>query len=83
MMEHDLRRAITTLGRYYVVSDFIIGPMLVAAGFLGAVIFEFGIAATWRGVPAGLVIPIIGLAWVAIGKVTWSGLLVVRRRFLP
>ncbi len=58
-----LRKALV----FYAVADFVIGPTLVGATFLGFAIFIFGVAAAWHsGVPWLLAMAAVGLAWVAI-----------------
>ena len=55
----------------YAVSDFVIGPLLVGAAFLGYALFILGIAAAWHfGVPWLLAMTAVGLAWVAIALCT-------------
>jgi Na+/pantothenate symporter len=55
----------------YVLGDFVIGPTLVGAGFLGFALFIGGVAAVWHfGVPWLLAMAAVGLAWVAIALET-------------
>ena len=58
-----LRKALV----FYAVADFVVGPTLVGATFLGFALFIFGVAAAWHfGVPWPLAMTAVGLAWVAI-----------------
>ena len=51
----------------WAVADFVVGPTLVGAWFLGAVCWIFGAAAIVRfGAPIPLVAVPVGLAWAAI-----------------
>jgi len=51
----------------YALADFVIGPILVGAVFLGFVLFILGVAAAWHfGVPWLLAMFVVGLSWVAI-----------------
>jgi len=64
-MHHvTLRRALTL----YALGDFVIGPTVVGAAFLGFALFIFGVAAAWHlGVPWLLAMTAVGLAWTGIG----------------
>ncbi len=55
----------------YVLGDFVIGPTLVGAAFLGFALFIGGVAVAWHfGVPWPLPMTAVGLAWVAIALET-------------
>lgn len=58
-----LRRALV----FYAVADFVVGPTLVGATFLGFALFILGVAAAWHlGIPWLLAMAAVGLAWVGI-----------------
>jgi hypothetical protein len=53
--------------KIYVLSDLVIGPILVGAGLLAWAIFILGVASSWHyGVPWPIAISAVGVAWAAI-----------------
>jgi hypothetical protein len=55
------------VAKIYVLTDFLLGPVLVGAAFLGWALFIFGVAAAWHlGVPWPLAMAFVGIAWAAI-----------------
>jgi|HubBroStandDraft_1064217.scaffolds.fasta_scaffold21119_2 hypothetical protein len=53
--------------KIYVLTDLVLGPLLVGAGLLAWALLIAGIAASWHlGVPWPLAMTAVGLAWAAI-----------------
>jgi len=53
--------------KLYVLTDLVLGPILVGAGFLAFAVLIFGIAAAWHlGLPWPIAMTMVGLAWAAI-----------------
>lgn len=53
--------------RYYVVFDFVLGPVYVGGIFAGFALFIFGTASSWYyGVPWPISMTAVGVAWAGI-----------------